>query len=32
MQQCQALDQEIKTSKANAKMLMQAVLKEDFES
>lgn len=32
MQQCQALEQEIKTSEANAKMLMQAVLKEAFES
>lgn len=30
MQQCQALEQEIKTSEANAKMLMQAVLKEAF--
>jgi type I restriction enzyme S subunit len=32
MQQCQVLEQEIKTSEANAKMLMQAVLKEAFES
>lgn len=31
MQKCQALEQEIKTSEANAKMLMQAVLKEAFE-
>jgi len=31
MQKCQALDQEIKTSEANAQMLMQAVLKEAFE-
>ncbi|QXP59390.1 restriction endonuclease subunit S [Olleya sp. HaHaR_3_96] len=30
MQQCQALEREIKTSEANAKMLMQAVLKEAF--
>lgn len=32
MQKCQALEQEIKTSEANAEMLMQAVLKEAFES
>ncbi|MFA9370994.1 MAG: restriction endonuclease subunit S [Labilibaculum antarcticum] len=32
MQKCQALEQEIKTSEANAKKLMQAVLKEAFES
>ncbi|WP_299060452.1 restriction endonuclease subunit S [uncultured Polaribacter sp.] len=32
MQQCQALEQEIKTSETNAQMLMQAVLKEAFES
>jgi type I restriction enzyme S subunit len=32
MQKCQALEQEIKTSEANAQMLMQAVLKEAFES
>jgi type I restriction enzyme S subunit len=32
MQQCQALEQEIQTSETNAKMLMQAVLKEAFES
>ncbi len=31
MQHCQALEQEIKTSEANAQMLMQAVLKEAFE-
>ena len=31
MQKCQALEQEIKTSVANAQMLMQAVLKEAFE-
>ncbi len=31
MQKCQALDLEIKTSEANAQMLMQAVLKEAFE-
>lgn len=31
MQKCQALEQEIKTSEANSKMLMQAVLKEAFE-
>lgn len=31
MQKCQALEQEIKTSEANAQMLMQAVLKEAFE-
>jgi type I restriction enzyme S subunit len=31
MQKCQALEQEIKTSESNAKMLMQAVLKEAFE-
>ena len=30
MQKCQALEQEIKTSEANAIMLMQAVLKEAF--
>lgn len=30
MQKCQALEQEIKTSEANAQMLMQAVLKEAF--
>lgn len=30
MQKCQALEQEIKTSEANAEMLMQAVLKEAF--
>lgn len=32
MQKCQSLEQEIKTSEANAQMLMQAVLKEAFES
>jgi len=32
MQKCQALEQEIKSSEANALMLMQAVLKEAFES
>ena len=32
MQHCQNLEQEIKTSEANAQMLMQAVLKEAFES
>jgi type I restriction enzyme S subunit len=32
MQHSQELEQEIKTSEANAKMLMQAVLKEAFES
>jgi len=32
MQRCQALEEEIKTSEANAQMLMQAVLKEAFES
>ena len=32
MAHCQSLEQEIKTSEANAKMLMQAVLKEAFES
>jgi type I restriction enzyme S subunit len=32
MQQCQVLEQEIKQSETNAKMLMQAVLKEAFES
>lgn len=32
MQHCQALEQEIKASEANAKMLTQAVLKEAFES
>jgi type I restriction enzyme S subunit len=32
MQKCQALEQEIKTSEANVQMLMQAVLKEAFES
>ena len=31
MQKCQALEQKIKTSEANAQMLMQAVLKEAFE-
>ena len=31
MQKCQALEQEIKNSEANAQMLMQAVLKEAFE-
>ena len=31
MQKCQALEQEVKTSEANAQMLMQAVLKEAFE-
>ena len=31
MQKCQALEEEIKTSEANAQMLMQAVLKEAFE-
>lgn len=31
MQKCQALENEIKTSEANAEMLMQAVLKEAFE-
>ena len=31
MQKCQALEQEIQTSEANAQMLMQAVLKEAFE-
>jgi len=31
MQHCQALEQDIQTSEANAKMLMQAVLKEAFE-
>lgn len=31
MQNCQALEQEIKASEANAQMLMQAVLKEAFE-
>jgi type I restriction enzyme S subunit len=31
MQKCTALEQEIKTSEANAQMLMQAVLKEAFE-
>lgn len=31
MQKCRALEQEIKTSEANAQMLMQAVLKEAFE-
>ncbi|MBR9916756.1 hypothetical protein GYB29_03495 [bacterium] len=31
MQKCQALEQEIKTSEANAHILMQAVLKEAFE-
>ncbi len=31
IQKCQALEQEIKTSEANAQMLMQAVLKEAFE-
>ncbi len=31
MQKCQALEQEIKTSEANAQMLIQAVLKEAFE-
>lgn len=30
MQQCQVLEQEIKTSEANVQMLMQAVLKEAF--
>jgi type I restriction enzyme S subunit len=32
MQQCQELEQEIQTSEVNAQMLMQAVLKEAFES
>jgi len=32
MQKCQALEQEIKSSEANAQTLMQAVLKEAFES
>jgi type I restriction enzyme, S subunit len=32
MQKCQALEEEIKTSEANSQMLMQAVLKEAFES
>ena len=31
MKQCQILEQEIKTSETNSKMLMQAVLKEAFE-
>jgi type I restriction enzyme S subunit len=31
MRNCQALEEEIKTSEANAQMLMQAVLKEAFE-
>ena len=31
MEKCQALEEEIKTSEANAQMLMQAVLKEAFE-
>jgi len=31
MKKCQALEKEIKTSEANAQMLMQAVLKEAFE-
>lgn len=31
MRNCQALEQEIKTSEAHAQMLMQAVLKEAFE-
>lgn len=31
MQKCQALEQEIETSEANAQILMQAVLKEAFE-
>lgn len=31
IQKCQALEQEIKTSEANAQMLMQAVLKDAFE-
>lgn len=31
MQKCNALEEEIKTSEANAQMLMQAVLKEAFE-
>lgn len=31
MQKCQGLEQEIKSSEANAQMLMQAVLKEAFE-
>ena len=31
MQKCTALEEEIKSSEANAKMLMQAVLKEAFE-
>ncbi len=31
MQKCNALEAEIKTSEANAQMLMQAVLKEAFE-
>ena len=30
MQKCQALEKQIKTSGTNAKMLMQAVLKEAF--
>lgn len=32
MQQCQALEQETRSSEVNAQMLMQAVLKEAFES
>ncbi|WP_196888873.1 restriction endonuclease subunit S [Aureivirga sp. CE67] len=32
MQHCQTLEEEIKTSEANAQMLMQAVLKEAFDS
>ena len=31
MQKCDAIEEEIKSSEANAKMLMQAVLKESFE-
>ncbi|WP_296638206.1 hypothetical protein [Polaribacter sp.] len=31
MQKCQALEEDIKTSEADAQMLMQAVLKEAFE-
>ena len=31
MQKCQALEEEIKSSEANAQMLMQAVLKDAFE-
>ena len=31
LKKCQSLKQEIKTSEANTQMLMQAVLKEDFD-